>query len=96
VGCNSIFECPNCLIEIYGQLIAVYGEGVMNESDVRKCCQLYNKGRTNGHDKEQFRHPVLINEDLKNRSDQQIRTNKCFALGEIHEKFPEISRLLIY
>jgi hypothetical protein len=30
-------------IEIYRKLIAVYGEGVMNESNVRKWCQ-FNTG----------------------------------------------------
>jgi hypothetical protein len=34
-------------IEIYHQLIAVYGEGVMNEPNVRKWCRMFNEGRTN-------------------------------------------------
>jgi hypothetical protein len=37
-------------IEIYRQLIAVYGEGVMNESNMRKWCRMFNEGRTNVHD----------------------------------------------
>jgi hypothetical protein len=49
-------------IETYRQLIAVYGEGVMNESNARKWCRMFNKGRTNVQD-----------EDLKNRIDQHIR-----------------------
>jgi hypothetical protein len=32
-------------IEIYCQLIAVYGEGEMNDSDVRNWCRIFNKGR---------------------------------------------------
>jgi hypothetical protein len=53
-------------IQIYRQLIAVYGEGVMNESDVRKWCQMFNEGRTNVHT-EQSGRLSLITEDLKNR-----------------------------
>jgi hypothetical protein len=34
-------------IEIYRQLIAVYGQGVMNESDVRKWCRMFNECRAN-------------------------------------------------
>jgi hypothetical protein len=34
-------------IEIYRQLIAAYGEGVMNESNVRKWCRMFNEGRIN-------------------------------------------------
>jgi hypothetical protein len=75
-------------IEIYHQLIAVYGEGVMNESNVRKCCRMFNEGRTNVHDEEQSGHPALITEGLKNRIDQHIRTNRHFTLDEIHKKFP--------
>jgi hypothetical protein len=58
-------------IEIYCQLIAVYGEGVM-----RKWCRMFNEGRTNIHDEEQTRRPSLITEDLKNRIDQHNRTNR--------------------
>jgi hypothetical protein len=31
-------------IDIHRQLTAVYGEGVMNESSVRKCCRTFNEG----------------------------------------------------
>jgi hypothetical protein len=41
-----------CPIEIYCQLIAVYGEGAMDESNVRKWCQMFNEGRTNVNDEE--------------------------------------------
>jgi hypothetical protein len=34
-------------VEIYRQLIAVYGEGVMNGSSVRQWCRMFNEGRTN-------------------------------------------------
>jgi hypothetical protein len=39
-------------IEIYCQLIALHGEGIMNESDVRKWCLMFNEGRTNVLDEE--------------------------------------------
>jgi hypothetical protein len=57
-------------IEIYRQLIAVHGEGVMNESNVRKWCWMFNEGRTNVHDEERSGRPALITEDLKKRTDQ--------------------------
>jgi hypothetical protein len=83
-------------IEIYRQLTAVYGEGVMNESNVRQQCRMFNEGRTNVRDEERSGHPSLISENLKNRSDQHIRTNRRFTLDEIHETFPQISRSLIH
>jgi hypothetical protein len=76
-------------IEIYRQLIAVYGEGVMNKSNVRKWCRMFNVGRTNVHDEERSGRLSLVIEDLKNTTDQHNRTNRNFTLDEIHEKFPQ-------
>jgi hypothetical protein len=41
-----------CPIEIYHKLIAMYGEGVMNEPNVRKWWRMFNESRTNVHDEE--------------------------------------------
>jgi hypothetical protein len=49
-------------IEFYRQLIAVYGEGVTNESNVRKWCRMFNEGRANVHDEERSGRPSLITE----------------------------------
>jgi hypothetical protein len=37
--------------DIHRQLTAVHGEGVMNDSNVMKWCQMFNAGRTNVHTK---------------------------------------------
>jgi hypothetical protein len=84
------------LIEIYHHLIAVYGEGVMNWSDIRKWCQMSNKGWTNVHDKEQCWCLSLIDEYLKNRTEQHVRTNRHYTFDKIHEKFLQISCSLIH
>lgn len=76
-------------------LIAVYGEGVIKESNVRKWCWMFNEDRTNVYE-EQSRRPSLVTEDLKNRIDQNIRTNRSFTLYEIHKKLPHISHSLIH
>jgi hypothetical protein len=66
-------------IKIYRQLIAVYGKGEMNDSDVRKWwCRIFNEGRTNFHHMERTGRPSLITEDLKNRIDQHISINRAF------------------
>jgi hypothetical protein len=82
---NAQNVCPS---EIYHQLIAVYGEGVMNESNVRKWCQMFNEERSGC--------PSLMTKDLENRIDQHIRTNTRIILDEIHKKFPQISHSLIH
>jgi transposase len=68
-------------------LIAVYGEGLINDSNVRKWYRMFDEGRTDVHGEERSGRPSLITEDLKSRIDQHIRTNRRFTLGEIHEKF---------
>jgi hypothetical protein len=70
-------------IDIYRQLIVVYGKGVMNESNMRKWCRMFNEGRTNVRDKERSGRPSLITEDLKNGIDQHIRRNRRLTLDEI-------------
>jgi transposase len=59
-------------IDIHRQLTAVYGEGVMNESNVRKWYRVFNEGRTNVHDEERSGRPSLITEDLKKQIGEQI------------------------
>jgi transposase len=60
-------------IDIHRQLTAVYGEGVMKESSVRKWCRMFNEGRTNVHDEERSGRPCLNTEDLKEQIDKQIQ-----------------------
>jgi transposase len=78
-------------IDIHRQLKAVYGEGVMNESSVRKRCRMFDEGRTNVRDEERSGRSSLITKDLKKQIDEQIRQDRRSTLEELHEKFPQIS-----
>jgi hypothetical protein len=49
-------------VEIYRQIVEVYGDGVMNEENVRKCCRLFKEGRTNVRNEERSGHPSLVAE----------------------------------
>jgi histone-lysine N-methyltransferase SETMAR len=85
-----------CAIDIHRQLMAVYGEGVMNDSSVRKWCRMFDAGRTNVHDKERSRHPSLITEDLKKEVEKQIQQDRRLTLDQLHDKFSRISRSLFH
>jgi hypothetical protein len=66
-----------CPIEIYCQLIAVYGEGVTNESNPSKWYQMFNKGRSKVHSEGQSGHPVphhwgFENQDWSTHQDKQV------------------------
>jgi hypothetical protein len=63
--------------EIHCQLVKVYGEGVMNEENMRKWCHLFNGGRTDVHIEARTGRPSVITKDLKDRVDAHIRENSC-------------------
>jgi hypothetical protein len=75
---RAVIRCLNAQnfrpTEIYPQLIAVYGEGVMNESDVRKWCRMFNGGMTKVQDEGRSGRPSLVTEDFKNRILPTVRT----------------------
>jgi hypothetical protein len=83
-------------IYIHRQLTAVNGEGVMNESSVRKWCRVFNEGRTNVHDEERSGRPSLITEDLKKQTVEQIGQDRRSTLDELHEKFLQIYLSLLH
>jgi hypothetical protein len=39
-------------VKIHWQIVEVYGEGAVNEGNVRKWCRVFKEGRTNVHDEE--------------------------------------------
>jgi hypothetical protein len=85
-----------CPAEIRHQLVEVYGESVMNESNVCKWCHLFNGGRTDVHNEAQFGCPSIITKDLKDRVDAHVHENRQFAIDKLHEVFPYVSRSLLY
>jgi transposase len=97
VICDPFLNAQNVrAIDIHRQLTAVYGEGVMNESSVRKWSRMFNEGKTNVHDEERSGRPSLITEVLKKQIDEEIRQDRRSTLDELHEKFPQISRFLLH
>jgi hypothetical protein len=65
---DSIFEHKNiCLAAILRQFVQVYGEGVMNQDNVRKCCLLLNGGRTDVDNEARSECIVIITIDLKDK-----------------------------
>jgi hypothetical protein len=84
------------LVEIHRQIVEVYGEGIMNEGNVRKWCRLFNKGRTNVHDEELSGHLSLVTDDLRKGVNAKIQENMRFTISELHEQFQVVSRSLIH
>jgi hypothetical protein len=62
--------------EIHRHLVKVYGEGVMNEGNVRKWCRLFNGGRTDVHNEARSGRPSVTIEDLKDRVDAHVRAKQ--------------------
>ena len=47
--CSQLYDFLNtknvCPVKTDGKIVEVYGEGIMNEENVRKSCQLFKEGR---------------------------------------------------
>jgi hypothetical protein len=71
--------------EIHKQIVEVYGEGALNEGNVRKWCRLFKDGRTNVHDEEQSGRPSLVMDDLKEKANAKVRGNRRLRISEFHE-----------
>ena len=83
-------------VEIHRQLVAVYGENVMNERNVRKWCERFrNTKRVNVHDEERSGRPSIINEDLLKKVDEEIKNNRRVTISELTRIFPGVSRAVI-
>jgi hypothetical protein len=65
----------------------MYGGGVMNEGNVRKWCCLFNVGTTGVHYEARYGCPSIITDDLKDRSDAQVRENRRFTINKLHKIF---------
>jgi hypothetical protein len=82
--------------ELHCHLVKVYGEGVMNEGNMHKWCNLFNGARTDVHNEARSGCQSVITKDLKDRIDAYIRENRRFIIDELHEVFPYVSRSFLY
>ena len=82
--------------EIHRRLVAVYGEHAMNAASVRKWRTMFRNGRTDVHDAEGSGRPSVITDALKQKLKRIIRENRHFAISEVYEQCPEVSRTVVY
>ena len=82
--------------EIHRRLLAVNGEHVTNAASVRKRCTMFTNGRTDVHDAERSGRPSVITDALKQKVNRIIRENRRFAISEVYEQYPEVSRTIVY
>lgn len=93
------------LIEIYRQIIDVYGN-VLNENSVRKWCIIFNGGWTNIHDEERSGRTSVVTDEHESRNSNQglrktfnnidvsLKTGLC--IEGLCSFFPEFSRKFLY
>ncbi|GFW72264.1 HTH_48 domain-containing protein [Trichonephila clavipes] len=83
-------------MEIYRQVCEVYGNNVMNESSIRKCCIQFKSGQTNNHDEEKSGRPIIVTDELVAKVDEKIRENHRFTKTELSLSFQQVSRNLMF
>jgi len=68
----------------------------MNVVSVGKWCTVFRNGRTDVHDAERSGRPSVITGALKQKMNSIIRENRHFAISEVYEQCPEVSRTVVY
>jgi hypothetical protein len=61
---NRTRDLPTCSIVPQPTTLQRAPEGVMNETNARKWCRMFNEGRTHVHDEERSEHSTFTTEDL--------------------------------
>jgi hypothetical protein len=75
--------------EIHRQFFFVYDEVVMNRQYVVKWCREFEAGRSDVHDKIRSGRPSSV-------TDENISTDRCFTIDELHQQCPEVSRTVLH
>jgi transposase len=81
--------------EIHKQIVAVYGD-VMNWQNVTKWCREFSEGRTDVHDEQRSGRPSLISDNLLQKTEGEIRTNRRRTIRELHHIIPKVSETTIH
>jgi hypothetical protein len=81
--------------EIHSQIVCVYGD-VMNRQNVAKWCHEFHAGRTHVYDKQRTSRPSLINADLIEKVEENVRADGHVMINELHEMIPEVSKSLVH
>lgn len=76
--------------DIHRELCAIYGPTVMSEGKVRQWCREFREGRSNVHDDERSGRPSVQTDDLVERVNEKVRSNRRFTITELAKKFPEV------
>jgi transposase len=89
---NAMGEAP---AEIHRQIVSIYDD-VMNRQNVAKWCHEFNAGRTDIHDEQSTGRPSLINANLVQKVELNIRAYRRVTINELHEMIPEVSKSLVH
>lgn len=83
-------------VDIHHQISEVYGENIMSDGMVRKWVRAFKDGRTNIHDEERSGRPSVITDELIQKVDCKVKENRRFTISCLAEKFPAVSRSVLY
>jgi hypothetical protein len=78
--------------EIHRQLVSVYGEDVMIRQNVAKWCHEFEVGRSDVHDEITSGKSSIVTDEIIQRIDENIRTDRCLTIDELHQQCPEVLR----
>ncbi|GFW22093.1 HTH_48 domain-containing protein [Trichonephila clavipes] len=74
----------------------ISGENIMSDGMVQKWVRGFKDGRTNIHDEELSGRPSVITDKLIQKVDCKVKENRRFTISSLAEKFPAVSRSVLY
>lgn len=83
-------------LEIFSRIRNVYGEGVMNRTNVYKWCREFKGGRTTVLDDQRSGRPSILTDELVQKIEEIVYGDRRLTLDEISAKLPQLSRTLLY
>lgn len=63
----------NAPFQIFNEMKTVYGDGVMNRTNVYKWCREFKAGRTNVHDEQRSGRPSIVTDGMVNKIEEMVR-----------------------
>lgn len=82
--------------EVFDEIKTTYGDKMMNRTSVFKWCKNFKDGRTSVHDDQRSGRPSIATDELVEKIEKAIRTDRKLTLDELSEIFLEISRSLLH
>lgn len=83
-------------VEIHCEIVSVYGENIMSRQHVTKWVRNFTFGRTEIHDEARSGRPSIVTDDMVQKIEENLLSDRRITIDDLHELCPEISRTVVH